>query len=385
MRVTRLDFSLNLNSLTERWNDLLSRSGQHNIFLTLEWLSLWWSLEGAGCSLYLLSVEDSAGELVGAAPLMVKEERWLGKVPIREIAFLGSGRACSDHLDFLARSGLETEVAVSIGRYLREHQSEWDVLHLTGLRENSATPAALMDYLGREYRWEEQSATPCPYLPIMGTWDAFLRTKGAKFRKKLRYERRVFDEKLKGQFRACETAEEVSQTLGRMSQLNAARWRKSASGSAFADRRFAGFHEKVALGFLTRGWLRLTRLDVGGEIGAVLYAFAYGGKIFFYNSAFDPRWARYSPGSVLLGCCVEKAFDEGVEEFDFLRGSSAYKQDWTSLMRYDRSVLVVSPGKRVLLWQTARSTLNLVRTRQGHRLPQPVRRLIKRVMFGSRG
>ena len=35
-----------------------------------------------------------------------------------------------------------------------------------------------------------------------------------------------------------------------------------------------------------------------------------------------------SPGSLILAYTIEQAILEGVREFDFLRGTEAYKSDW---------------------------------------------------------
>ena len=44
-----------------------------------------------------------------------------------------------------------------------------------------------------------------------------------------------------------------------------------------------------------------------------------------YNSGFDPRLARFSPGLLLKAYLIKKAIEEKYQIFDFLRGDERYK------------------------------------------------------------
>jgi len=380
MCVRRLDAVSGLDAIAEGWDELQANSRQRNVFLTWEWLSAWWRFGGHGSWLYLLAVEDNRGELVGLAPFMIRENKWLGVVPIREIVFLGTGPTCSDHLDFLSRAGLEENVAVSISDYLCNHQSDWDLIHLNDIPANSVTLKILRSCFGRDHIWTEAMDTLCPYFPITSSWDAFLQTLRGKFRKKLRYERRVFEYKLNGRFAVCRTQSEVAHAMARLSELNPVRWEQQGASSAFADRAFMLFHQEIATTFFAKGWLELAYLQIAGNIAAVLYAFKYGNKIFYYNSAFDSQWAKYSLGSVLLGYCVEKAFKEDLEEFDFLRGPSSCKDDWTSLARRNRNIMIVKRSKKGLLWHQAHAGLAFAKEKGRRYLPTPIRQILKHAL-----
>jgi CelD/BcsL family acetyltransferase involved in cellulose biosynthesis len=48
----------------------------------------------------------------------------------------------------------------------------------------------------------------------------------------------------------------------------------------------------------------------------------------FYLSGFDPQWAAFSPGVLLIAHAIEEAIREGQQEFDFLRGNEPYKYLW---------------------------------------------------------
>ena len=91
---------------------------------------------------------------------------------------------------------------------------------------------------------------------------------------------------------------------------------------------------------LLSGTLRLYALRRRAEIIGALYAFAHRGHTYYYLSGFDPAFAPYSPGTLLIGHAIEEAIREGSGLFDFLRGRETYKYLWGAKARlnYRRQV-----------------------------------------------
>ena len=49
-----------------------------------------------------------------------------------------------------------------------------------------------------------------------------------------------------------------------------------------------------------------------------------------WNGGFDPNYQYYSPGYLMFAAEFEYAITQGLKEFDFLRGSQAYKERWVN-------------------------------------------------------
>src|SRR5207245_43184 len=77
-----------------------------------------------------------------------------------------------------------------------------------------------------------------------------------------------------------------------------------------------------------RGWLRLSELRLDGRPAASLYGFRYRDTFSFYQSGFDPAYARDSVGLVTMGLAIRSAIEEGAAEYDLLHGDEAYKFQW---------------------------------------------------------
>ncbi len=74
-----------------------------------------------------------------------------------------------------------------------------------------------------------------------------------------------------------------------------------------------------------RGALQLFSLDCNGELVAGLVSIVHGQQVAPFFSAFDPRFERASPGTLVIVEQLMWAFDQGLPEVDFLCGDEAYK------------------------------------------------------------
>jgi CelD/BcsL family acetyltransferase involved in cellulose biosynthesis len=71
-----------------------------------------------------------------------------------------------------------------------------------------------------------------------------------------------------------------------------------------------------------------------------LYILQYNSKYLYYQAGLDPKWARFSPGTVLFSYCIRRAIEEGMEEFDFLQGDESYKYSWTKTARTNLEIRI---------------------------------------------
>jgi len=61
---------------------------------------------------------------------------------------------------------------------------------------------------------------------------------------------------------------------------------------------------------------------------AATYCFAYHGRFFFYQGAFDERYSEFSVGLVAMALTIRAAIEEGAREYDMLFGTESYKWLW---------------------------------------------------------
>lgn len=89
-------------------------------------------------------------------------------------------------------------------------------------------------------------------------------------------------------------------------------------------------------------WLVFTLFS--GKPVAALYGFKYLSKYYAYLSGFDPAYSKYSPGQLLFSHAINKCIQEGLTEFDFLRGAETYKNRWNTMARWNRQATLTRKG-----------------------------------------
>ena len=113
----------------------------------------------------------------------------------------------------------------------------------------------------------------------------------------------------------------------------------------FMDPRREAFFDDMGKAMAREGILRLAWVESRGKPIASVVSFVYGKTWGLYNSGFDPEYREFSPGIVLVAHTIQRAIEEGLEVYDFLRGPEPYKYDFGAKDR-DLFRLRLSPRRR---------------------------------------
>lgn len=293
----------------DEWGGLAESAG--NIFATPEWLETWSRHFAAGREPRAWPVRDG-GRLVAILPLHL----WRGGRP-RTLRFMGHGP--SDVMGPICAPGDRPLAAAALEERLAE-DAEWDVF----LAERLPDPGLMPGSLGaRELRRE-----PSPVLKIDGiAWDDFLASKSSNFRQQVRRRERKLAEEHGLRFRLADDPDRLDADLDALFRLHGERWGGRGSGALAAQR--AEFHRAFAHLALRRGWLRLWMLELGERPAAAWYGLRFSGRELYYQAGRDPAFDRHAVGLVLLAHTVREAMNDGMREYDFLRGGEGYKDRFT--------------------------------------------------------
>jgi CelD/BcsL family acetyltransferase involved in cellulose biosynthesis len=161
-------------------------------------------------------------------------------------------------------------------------------------------------------------------------------------------------------------------------ELHDIRWRSRGHLGAFSTRALRDFHAEISRVALAAGWLRLWVLRLDGKPVAALYGFLYRRTFYFYQSGFDPAFAKDSVGLVMLGVAVRAAMDEGIDELDLLHGTERYKAHWATNTRALARFELYGPGTRGFLEREATAL-----TRKARQVSRVVLEVGRRVVTRS--
>ena len=183
MKVKEVD---DFRALEDEWKYLLKNNMLgDNIFLTWEWLYIWWKHFGKGRRLLTLKVEDE-NEALAIAPLMLSEYRLPGFGRVRKIEFLGTHH--SDYGNFII-SKKENECLKLIIGYLKDNV-DWDWIELKEVPEPSKSQlfleTAFSDF-SSELKMKKRVCELCPYVPLPNSFADLMKGLDGKTRKNLNY------------------------------------------------------------------------------------------------------------------------------------------------------------------------------------------------------
>jgi CelD/BcsL family acetyltransferase involved in cellulose biosynthesis len=329
--------------LEVEWGHLLGKS-RASVFNSWEWLFPWYRHVAPSTHLAILTLRDATGALCGILPLSRSVEKASG-FRARRLAFLGDSHVGSDYLDVLAPQAAEAAVKAELIAHLFAHERDWDLLELNDLEENSLTLELLKSATEKAgYCLRVSPRFVCPFETFADgeTFEAFLkrvsrRDNYLRRRKWLERQNGFAIERTKG-------TEGRKLAVREFFDLHAQRWAGEGGSSGIRSPAVEAFHEEATFRMASRGWLRFFTLRMGAEAVASVYGLRHREKFIYYQSGYAPAWASKSVGLVLVGESFRDAISEGAREFDFLRGTEAYKSDWTSQKRHTVSVRIWKPG-----------------------------------------
>ena len=357
-----------LMGLREEWSDLLAQSEADCLFLTWEWLSTWWRHLGGDRRLFIPTVRHR-GELVAVAPMAVRPPGISSVLPFPALEFMGTGSIGSDYLDVIIRRGHDAFAMKTIAECLSGMNR---AIELEQIKIRGCSAVEIGKLLGgRGWSISEEETNVSRYIDLTGrSWEDYLHSLGAahryNFNRRLRQLRRDF----KVRFETSSTEGDRGPALGRLIALHRARWREFTR--AFHTPNHVRFHEELTRLACERGWLRIFTLWLDDEAVAALYALRYGKVFSFYQSGFDPAYAKFSTGLVTMGLAIESAFEEGAEEFDMLQGLEQYKEHWADRVRALGRVECYPPHLRGLIYRRAMELSRAARRAARRVLPRTI-------------
>ena len=119
--------------LKGEWNQLLQRSHTNTIFLTWEWIYTWWEVFGKEGELFLITVRNKGGELIGIAPFFIRKSKYY-KFPVKEMTFIGMGH--SDRQDFITLDN-NSKIIKAIILKIYENKNKYDIVSLDQIPSDS--------------------------------------------------------------------------------------------------------------------------------------------------------------------------------------------------------------------------------------------------------
>jgi CelD/BcsL family acetyltransferase involved in cellulose biosynthesis len=316
--------------LRPEWNALRQRGQDQDPFLSCDWFSCWWRAFGGHRKLYLLTVRQH-GRLRAVLPMML-ERTWRHGIPLRRLTAIGNDH--TPRFD-LVRAGDDVQLHHAIWNYLIACRKDWDVLDLPRLSCDSITLdrfTSLARAQNVQYSvW--QRAPRSPWVHVQPSWDDYLASLSAGFRKSLRRKMRRLGSLGKVGLETVTGREALDQSLVEGLEIEAGGWKGSSRTAILSQEKVTGFYTELAEIMAERGQLRLHFLTLDDVRIAFDYSIIANRCLYSLKAGHSSAHARHSPGTLMLGLILQQAHEEGLVGLDLLGDTDEFKMHWTKATR----------------------------------------------------
>jgi CelD/BcsL family acetyltransferase involved in cellulose biosynthesis len=352
------------DAIRQDWDSLFSACPAAATTLDFTWLRLWWLHYGAtyGCDRLRIITVWRDSQLIAILPLYIScsSSRLF---PLRVLRFVSTGEAeceetCPDYLGFLCVPGEEEPIALYLwGAIINE---SWDRLELLNLTADS--PLLHMKGSIIQSMVDINNSGTCPVAELTQGFDAYVARLSAKTRQHARQYLRAFARH--GALFQLASTSDVPLFFDDLVRLHQERWNAEGKAGVFASPRFTEFHRDLLRQWVPKGRAVVARLSHNGTAYAVLYGFVTGAKFDFYQSGIKHTNTGpfESPGTTAnLLLMSHLAATRGVTHYDFLRGSSSYKQRLATTETRLVSIRSSRPTLRAAISRTLSGTYIIAR------------------------
>lgn len=329
----------------EAWGGLLARSNADSLFLSWDWLTLWWDCFARPLSAVPEILAFYRGdELVGVAPLYRRRVVRSGVLPAISVQPIGvswrdPGGLITEYVDVVASAAETDTVRLACARALLEDRgwSEW-VIGFTAAGREWWDAFAGLEHGQRRYM-RDLDPLVSYQADLSGGFDGYLRSLGQSTRRSVWHLRRRLARLGRVRFERLSAAE-IDSGFSDLNRLHQLRWQRPAFAGAGLE-----FHAALARRLARRGELVMSRLSVNGATVSMLYDIRKGARQYNISMGFDPSFGgKLSLGLLHLGYAMEAAAEADATIYDFLAGSgqrSDYKRHLSQAQRNLSSVHVL--------------------------------------------
>jgi CelD/BcsL family acetyltransferase involved in cellulose biosynthesis len=357
--------------LQPEWEALFQISPYASFPLRFIWLRNWWRIYGpifgiSEHSLRIITIRRGK-ELIGILPL------YQGKYPgsiggLRRLGFLstiGTDREeiYPDYLNLLCQPGEESNCLRAIWNTIQKLR--WDTFQLVDISQHSPLLNA------KEYSWSKRniqviSSGVCPIANLEKGFENYLQRLSSNTRQQCRRHLRQANQ-AGIEFQLADPSNS-DLFLDDLIRLHQERWTAVGKPGCFTSEKYTAFHRLMVRELIPLQQAVLARLSVEGKPLAVLYGFITHSKFDFYQSGVQriDSGSLKSVGIIAHLLLMSRLIELGITQYDFLRGSSEYKEKLATEHCSLYSLNLWRPTGRTMIYQTSRFLYRAIR--KGYRI-----------------
>lgn len=348
------------------WNDLAARSAQRLPMLSHAWIASYLEHQVAPTETWFCLLVFEGRRLVGVLPLLAcpRSLLWLKNMRLRT-----PHNAHTFGVEPLIEPVYDHEVRRLFCEYLARLFPSGFLLECHRLPQSSPSLTVHTWEPKHSFVFIDMSGTGC-FVRVDSSFDDFLASLSARFRRNLgRIERKLAGlGRVETSFRTGHL--QCEEYLAAFMRIEASGWKGRAGTAVGKDPVRVSFYRTLTRRLSELGWLEWHFLHVGGREIAAHLAVKVDRTLTIFKIAYDEAFRTCSPGTILLGKMIERAFTSGeVDEVNCL-SNDLWMRNWGMSQRpyYDLYLHYKRPLPLFLPYVSARAR-SLYRWMKRHPIP----------------
>ena len=196
--------------------------------------------------------------------------------------------------------------------------------------------------LGMPRHAEPIHVSPC--VDTSGDFDAWRAASKSRWGAPLERFRRKMGRDHEAVFTIVEPPADLDDQLDRGFAVEASGWKGQNGTAILSSPDTAQFYRELAHAFDRRGELRLSSIELDGELAAFDLTLLHRNKLYLVKTGFDERFRKLAPGLVMRLSIVERCFEAGIEAHDLLGDDTEWKRKFSTGTRAHTSFRAFGRG-----------------------------------------
>lgn len=317
-------------AVKDDWNYVFKYDTKATVFQSWSWLRGW--IDVIASDWFIISIQtDSESQYIAFFALY--KESTPGLFGMRTYHTLKmAGEPVIDYTGMLCLPEYEDAVIEYIASVLQRE------VHWSKFMPRNVSDTRVIKIVRRfetnKYTVQYMEDTACPRLILPDNWEKYLHeVLQPKYSKKLKYTLRRAEKE--GCYIVRSTNDNMELSINNYLKLHEMRWNE-------IDEKLKRLYISTFKYLFDADLLQMDTLFYQNDAIGMLVAFTdKGKKIFhFYNGGWSSEFARFSPGTVLIGSTIKYAIQNGYKVYDFTRGDEAYKYSFGCENKYTKNIVI---------------------------------------------
>ena len=285
--------------------------------LQYEWLSSCAETFSSAAKLNIVIVKENGG-IKAIAPLVI-----LKHSGIERLEFLGT----SLHGE---PGGFLYEDEESLYELIEAVMNLKLPLYLKGIRTASPEAAALQKIFRIKGVTKLVTNEYIPWLPVKNDWVNFEKTISSSRRSSLKRLKKIAEREGVIKFEILYPGQQqLNYYLDEVFRIESSGWKKRMGTAMLSNQELGLFfrnytHKAASLGVLRLFCLSINEMKIAAQIGI-----EYSNRFWLLKIGYDEKWARLSPGVLLMNEVIRYVFEKKIDAIEFLGSDEPWLHIWT--------------------------------------------------------